>query len=113
MSSPHRRESDFKVITGGETEFYEDDRQPSPQELPGVVHRLLIAFSSHRDNHKIAEAEFEVWRDDKLEKRIRSLEDKQLQSTTQIVTAGAVIGVIFTTAVTLIGLLSGILKWNL
>lgn len=115
MPVPARRDSDFQLVSA-ETEFAEEDRQPTAHEVPGVVHRLTMAFRAHRVNHSIDDEKREIEEREyrkEIEIRIRALEDAKLQQTTQILTAGAVVGIVFTTAVTLIGLLSGILKWNL
>ena len=51
----------------------------------------------------------EEFHEEKLERRLRSLEDGKLW----VVAAGATLGMVFTILVTVIGLLSGIIKWNI
>ncbi len=109
----HRRESDFKVFTNSEQE----PNPPSHAEIPQRLHALENAFAAHRHNNRSDKEEqeeaFEKWRDEKLEPRIRALEDHRLSSTTYILAAGATIGVIFTSLMAILGLLSGVLKWSL
>lgn len=110
MNGHRRRESDFQVVSA-ETEFVEPDRQPTHAELPGEVHRLTKAFSAHRSNHAIDNERFEAEKKEyrqSIEKRIRSLEDWRVYNIAAAATSGAILAF----GATIIGLLSGILKWN-
>lgn len=51
----------------------------------------------------------EEFHDDKLEPRVRALEDGKIW----VLAAGATLGMVFTILVTIIGLLSGVIQWNI
>ena len=106
---PIRKDSDFQVL--GESETFPEHTPPTLSEIPHRLYVLEKAFAGHRTNHRLdEEQEREEYKEfhDKLEKRLRSLEDWRLYG---VAVAGSLWALVVFIAM-VVAIISGVLKWG-